>query len=586
MDCGNISTHGQSSPSKIMKRMKSLRESLPFARKRIKAKRMYCTRLNEHSNRRAIVLQNAQLPINRLPVELLVTIISFAAHPTTRKPYPYVGFSSVCHYWRSAILGTATFWKTIVLDSHRMHSMFVKEPIRRSRNAPLNLILEKLTILDVREIILPRLLPMAVRGRVKTLHWNPVSQDPCMSDLVSSFPALENIFFHSHFPRIDSHLLLPDCFQNQVKVMQIGIKHLGNLAIPGQFRELSWLNLNYNYEVNLIPLFSVLEALHNLPNLQFLRLFCLSWQSIPELAKYPKPMRVLTLPKLAALISNMSILHLIHAPKLLYLEVIPWYSYKVHNVTYYDRLYDCGFDFSRITHIWCHMGMIQGCNSRTTWDSTYGWNTSDSINQFLPRKFGNNNFEGMFDDISALEVDYPNAFSLSPGVRTSWEEPPGIITLLILCIEKTTNLVEICLNDVYSIFLNHKLHFLSTALRSATTVRNLIVLSRLPLQTLCDLLSDGNLVPNLERLGYTLAPHEKEEEFKFSSSHIPNSLRKLKERPGMHTTGLEIELKGFCSIQSQDLEEIEKLGFLRRGENMEDCLKLSFPREIGSYNLL
>ncbi|GJJ16152.1 hypothetical protein Clacol_010432 [Clathrus columnatus] len=526
----------------------------PFARKELKP---------EQIGIGAKILQNAQLPINQLPIELFLKIISFAARPTIWGPYPYVIFSSVCHYWRSAILGNAIFWKTLVLSPHGMDPIFVEELIKRSGDAPLNM---ALNFPDVHAPILRSFLSVA--SRVKSLYldfyWNPLFHGSYLSDLISSFPLLENISFHSFFP-VDVDVL-PTYIQIQVKVMQITIERLGNLAVSGHFRELTWLSLKY--EMNSIPLLSVLEALHNLPNLQFLRLFWASAGGIPELrelAEDSKP--ILTLPKVKVLISNISISHLIHAPKLVYIDITPQVTYPVHSPNAYDHL--CGFDFSMITHICCGTEVIHGTRPHTTWGFTDRRHKTHNAYQPLPTKYRDNNgLAWIFDDSPPSVLDYPNEFYLSFGARDLIERPPATMPILIPYIKKATNLVEIVLDDIHPSFSNQtEIESLSMALRSATTVRNLIVLSTMSLQTLCDLLADESLVPNLERLSYTTFSIDREDQF----SYIPNSLQKLKERFGAHTRELEIELKGFRSIQPQDLVEIEKLGFMRQEEIEEDC---------------
>ncbi|GJJ16154.1 hypothetical protein Clacol_010434 [Clathrus columnatus] len=364
--------------------------------------------------------------------------------------------------------------------------------------------------------------------------------------------------------------------------MQIVVEHLGNLAIPGHFRELTWLSLEDG--LNSIPMLSVLEALHNLPNLQFLRLFRRSWADIPEMTeRIEDPKSILILPKLTVLISNISLLHLIHAPKLLYLDITPQYTYPVDfpNNQAYDRL--CGFDLSKITHICCRgMEGIHGSSPPhiTTWGLTGDRrHKTHSASQFLPRRYRDNNgLDWIFNDnLPASDLDYPNEFYLSFNASDLWKRLPTIIPVLNLYIKKATNLVEIVLSGIHSPFRKEtEIESLSMALRNATTVRYLIVLSPvISLQSLCDLLSDRDLLPNLERLSYTYPFIRKEERF---SSDIPKSLRGLKERLTC-TKGFEIELKDFRSIQLHDLEEIEKLGVLRREEIPGGCFNFFISRE-------
>ncbi|GJJ16121.1 hypothetical protein Clacol_010401 [Clathrus columnatus] len=454
--------------------------------------------------------------------------------------------------------------------------MFMEELFKRSGNASLNIVVRRLTLSDVHALVMP--LFLSVAGRVKTLYlypyWNSSSQNSRVSNLISSFPLLEHIFFSSSYPTDVN--LLPICIQNQVKVMQISIRHLGNLTIPGHFRKLTWLSLGY--EMNSIPLLSILEALHNLPNLQFLHLFWSSWRGIPETREHTEnPKSILTLSRLTVLISNTPVLHLIHAPQLLYLDITPQNAYPVHfSRDAYYRL--CGFDFSRITRICCGKEAIQGSSPpHTMWNPTYGWYESHNPYRFVPSN--NNYLEWISDGFHAFDLDYPNEFYLSFEVGRFGEQTPDTgLSILNLYIERTTNLAEIVLDGFYPSPLNHtEIEYLSTALRSATTVRGLIILSSVSLQTLCDLLSDGDLVPNLERLSYT-NPHIYKDEL---SSQIPKSLQKLKERSGTRTRRLEIKLKGFPSLQSQHLEEVEKLGFLRREKISEDYFNF-FITIVGS----
>ncbi|GJJ16181.1 hypothetical protein Clacol_010461 [Clathrus columnatus] len=213
------------------------------------------------------------------------------------------------------------------------------------------------------------------------------------------------------------------------------------------------------------------------------------------------------------------------------------------------------------------MNAIHGSSPpHITWGLINRGYRSHNARQVLFGKYGNyDSLQWIFDDFPASDLDYPNEFYLPFG--DFLEQTLTMIPILNLYIGKATNLVQIVLDDIRSSFLNQtEIESLSMALRGATTVHSLIVLSTISLQTLCDLLSDGDLVPNLERLSYTAIYHVDDDEF----SYILNSLRKLKERHGTRTRGLEIELKGFRSIQSQDLEEIEKLGCIRQEKIAKD----------------
>ncbi|GJJ16190.1 hypothetical protein Clacol_010470 [Clathrus columnatus] len=138
--------------------------------------------------------------------------------------------------------------------------------------------------------------------------------------------------------------------------------------------------------------------------------------------------------------------------------------------------------------------------------------------------------------------------------RVSFSEPRELIPMFNVYLEKSINLVEILLTT-FNLCLNRtQITSFSNALRSARAVRNLTIISGHSLKDLCDLLSDRDLLPGLEKLNYSASIYE-------NTCHccyiIDSVLTLLKKRLEGSPLSLKIELGNF---PRQELEQIEFLG--------------------------
>ncbi|GJJ07641.1 hypothetical protein Clacol_001845 [Clathrus columnatus] len=273
---------------------------------------------------------------------------------------------------------------------------------------------------------------------VKTVHLNIEPYLTGLPDLLSFFPSLENIFCHPHAYFPNKLSFIPPSIQSQVKAIQMRVPNLKNLAIPRFLRQLRWLSLMYETESMHLALF--LETLENLPNLQFLHLTQLS--KLGQMAGTEGLKHTITLHELMVLITNCPIIHLIDAPKISHLDLHVIYPLQPPVKDTYGHL--CRFDFAKINHL--HFDVDHGM---VTGNPTHKW-----------KDFGN--------EINLMEITLEafDPFPLDQG----------------------------CLDS------------LSKALRLATTIRNLTILpgygSLSQAQVLFNLLSDGSLLPHLEKLRY------------------------------------------------------------------------------------
>ncbi|GJJ14475.1 hypothetical protein Clacol_008739 [Clathrus columnatus] len=328
--------------------------------------------------------------------------------------------------------------------------------------------------------------------------------------------------------------------------MEVSIYRLGSFAIPGFFRELRWLSLTY--VAHLMSLRSILEALQNLPNLQLLHLVGIIHSFIGAEVDDLEP---ITLNELTVLVSNCPLLHLINAPKLLYLQVeadISLYPEHFHSVIEKTYGHLGGFDFSKIIRIRSEI-THRRVNYYIAGNPTYEQQDVDDKSQPLFGKY----FRGRSFDPNESPA------SCSDQFRLSFSEYSELIPIFILYLEKSINLVEIVLTRFNLSSLNHThvTHF-SNALRSATTVRNVTIISGDSLKDLCNFLSDGALLPGLERLNYSAGDHEKHA---YNWSYVLKCvLTLLKKRLGTSLMSLKIELDNVPPFQPQELEQIKKLG--------------------------
>ncbi|GJJ14473.1 hypothetical protein Clacol_008737 [Clathrus columnatus] len=536
--------------------------------------------------RQTSILQNAQSTINQLPVEIFIKIISFAGHPSIKKPYPYVALSWVCHYWRVAILGNAVFWNTIIVGriTTSASSIPMKELLQRSQNAPLHIIVQRNELQEVFTLIqhFPTI-PSRVKTFHWTIHWCFAPGSPPLSDLLSLFPSLENIFCYSSSGTPSILTLIPASLPSQLKAMQISVKHsIGNLADPGLFCNLRWLSFTYVY--NVIPLPSLLKAFQNLPSLQFLHFFG-SPQPTLETMTEGDAESIITLRELIVLITNCPIIHLIDAPKLSHLDVSALYSYSpessVHDA-YYDQL--CGFNFSKITRI--RSEMIRGCVSPSiTANPSYKWKDVENVSWSSWSSFGdyryNSGLKWIFDESPTSYC--PNQFHLSFGEHRT-ERPPALIPTFVSYIEKATNLDEIILTRLdLSSLSRADVDSFSNALKAATSVRKLTILSGNSLKDLCELLNNGSQVlSRLEKLSYS-ASYDKVDDT--GHSYISSSLCDLVKGRSMTGFGFfQIELSNFPSLHPREFRRTQDLGLELRQQGGKLLITVRPGKRSGKVN--
>ncbi|KAI6018167.1 hypothetical protein PISMIDRAFT_683106 [Pisolithus microcarpus 441] len=84
------------------------------------------------------LIREREPPIQRLPVEILSTILQIALRGTKRSRNETL--SRVSRSWRDIILDEPSFWSTIEIDGGRSLS-HVREHLEKSREAPLNIII-------------------------------------------------------------------------------------------------------------------------------------------------------------------------------------------------------------------------------------------------------------------------------------------------------------------------------------------------------------------------------------------------------------------------------------------------------------
>ncbi|GJJ06012.1 hypothetical protein Clacol_000199 [Clathrus columnatus] len=239
-------------------------------------------------------------PINQLPIEILVKIISFASskRPFVTIPYQCTRFSRVCRRWRLAILDNAVFWKSIIINP-RMTLVSFLELLGRSKTTSL-------------EIKIGGSIPKIWRfienfgseaGRVKTVYLD-LKDDNLLLDLLSFLPSLQNVFCSSrHLPDIEVSRTLRDKFH--IKALQISIEGIQDLKMIEHFHGLRWLNLTFEISMS-------------------------TRRSLADPSQFAD---------------------LIHAPKLSYLDVLLPVNRSDENLNNLG-----GFDFSRINHICSGIG--------------------------------------------------------------------------------------------------------------------------------------------------------------------------------------------------------------------------------------
>lgn len=103
-------------------------------------------------------------------------------------------FSQICHNLRNIALANPTFWSTIRFTGGKASYNEVVERLRRSRNAPLDLVATKLDTREDGLKMLELLYPHVARWRTMNLEvWETASADTVMRALVDPAPLLETL---------------------------------------------------------------------------------------------------------------------------------------------------------------------------------------------------------------------------------------------------------------------------------------------------------------------------------------------------------------------------------------------------------
>lgn len=79
-------------------------------------------------------VQNAALPVNRMPLEILVHILKLSCG-SWRPQDRALKLTSVCHWWRHVVENTPSFWTTI--DTNDVGGLVQKDHVIRPSRRPL-----------------------------------------------------------------------------------------------------------------------------------------------------------------------------------------------------------------------------------------------------------------------------------------------------------------------------------------------------------------------------------------------------------------------------------------------------------------
>ncbi|GJJ05969.1 hypothetical protein Clacol_000156 [Clathrus columnatus] len=466
------------------------------------------------------------LPINRLPPEILVAIINLSLPRSANefKPYPYFRYSWICRRWRSVALDNPMFWNRIVIthwSSKNMNHPMVREVLLRSHTLPLDFIIYK-PVPAFHELG-----PHANRVRMLRIgHGVYNTLYPPSSYFTSILPSLKMLFLEYTNTTQLSIEPLPN-----LQALEVTVNNLGNLAIPHHFPNLWWLHLGYG---GTMPLLLLLEALHNLPCLRVLYLF--------GGQRNPPDDLTITFHHLEALITNnSSILNLITAPKLIYLECILYL--KTSSMSNENDNCLCGFDFSKITKL-----QIEINHKR----EVYIMGKVDTLDDDDMTPFSTKiDHRWAFNELTS---SYPNEFY----IQTDLPAISHLLSLFPVIVKESNNLDKIILK-----FLNlsertsennEEISFFLDGLRSAKNLRNLTVVGN-DFVTFCEYLNDGRLCPNLERLAYSYYDQDSEE-----PDFLHPLLNLMVERSRICPQLLEVELTGFRTVPHGAPGPAERLG--------------------------
>lgn len=170
-----------------------------------------------------ILNQNASVPVNRLPPEILAHIFSFVQPYSQGPPFPlpttyneWLKVTHVCQHWRTTALSFPRLWSHIHVRKLLDRKIAVKN-IKRSAQSPLNVYCTILAPPLADEVnILSLVAEQMHRLQELHIHWT-IAHETSLWDLIvppSPAPNLEVLSLIGSWDERVSNLTLPPFFQN------------------------------------------------------------------------------------------------------------------------------------------------------------------------------------------------------------------------------------------------------------------------------------------------------------------------------------------------------------------------------------
>ena len=240
----------------------SRRKSLEKAREQIDAQVKAIRRiesrvqfLQRDLERRSALLHNACAPVHGLPPDVLGDIFTVTVHSINplddyyqRSPVRSyaTSISHVCSYWRAVALQRPLLWSPIVVRRDKVLSDDVREWVRRSGDAPLDVVLYPSDLLPLMNLDLPI---ARIRSLVFFEDISPRLLRQYLDDLsgfVRSMSSLEHLRIYSYRSAerpMSPDLLSPDTMnRNPFDLNSFELPHLRRLEVFEFRRDLLELN--------------------------------------------------------------------------------------------------------------------------------------------------------------------------------------------------------------------------------------------------------------------------------------------------------------------------------------------------------
>ncbi|TDL17820.1 hypothetical protein BD410DRAFT_793852 [Rickenella mellea] len=199
--------------------------------------------------------RNSLLPVNRLPPDILFTILDFLANSETTMlvPKPLVVATQVCKHWRDVGLNYSSLWSRISIGDKPSGDLF-RLTVERSRSAPLSVKINSSRHQDVINVILLE------SNRIRDLNI-VLGRDETKKLLASHakrLPVLESLQLEQYLDVVS----LPDIFTRE-RHPRLKSLVLHGYTVPWNspvLQELSFLQLSTGVSSQL-PLLKVAELL-------------------------------------------------------------------------------------------------------------------------------------------------------------------------------------------------------------------------------------------------------------------------------------------------------------------------------------